>query len=143
MRQTSLITYQKLVDSGMLGPRRLEVWRALAEHGPMTGRELDKLLNNPSAHKRPSELCKMGVAKEKRRRICMVTGQEAIEWECTDDTPVPLKQRGTALKRPSVASMARALSEIRAVFHGHGEQQSDDVVAMLLWIDRKLIRVKP
>jgi len=141
-RETSLAAYQGMVDSGQLGKSQLRVWQALREYGPMTGAEIDKLLLGRGGrghfHKRLPELVRLGVAVEKRRRPCAVTGNEAIEWEATD-TP-PLTQKGSVLKRPSVSSIVRALGEIKMAFNQVSWEPSEDTRQLLLWIDRKVVK---
>lgn len=136
VRQTSLEAFKDIADSGNITKGQLKVWQTLRHYGPRTGAELDVMLDSPSAHKRLSELVRLGIAKEKRVRSCTVTGREVIEYEYID-TP-PLRQRGTAITRPSPAMLIDAISQIRLAYVG--KQMPASVEALVLWVDRKLVK---
>ena len=77
MRTTSLIAWQEAKLT--LGERQAQVLEHLAIHGPMTGKQLDHYIN-ADAHKRLSELNRMGKIVEVRKDICPVSGKTAIVW---------------------------------------------------------------
>jgi len=140
-RRSSAEAYEALVHSGELTRTQLKLWRALREHGPMTGNEADTMLRSASSHKRMSELVKKGVAQEVQRRPCKITGKENVEVKALDAMPIPLKNM--PLKRPSVASIVRALGEIRLVFNQVSWEMGQDTADLLLWIDKKIVKTPP
>ena len=81
MKLTSVETYAELLASGKLGQRQREVIKALRNHGPMTGQEINRELGNQNGHKRLSELATLGIVVEMAPRYCRVTGRKAIEWQ--------------------------------------------------------------
>ena len=92
VRPTSLAAYRELCSSGKLGSMQLKVYRELWLRGAMTGRELNDELETPNAHKRLSELERMGMVEmSEEPRRCAVTGRNAIAWRATTrTTPKPL-----------------------------------------------------
>jgi hypothetical protein len=76
--------FESITASGVLSARRLETYQGLYEHGPMTARELDKLLGRTGLWKRCSELESMGLVRAVETRECSVTGQAATVWDVTD-----------------------------------------------------------
>jgi hypothetical protein len=92
-RRTSLEAYRRAEADGILKGRRLEAYQALFHHGPMTAQELVRVAGKPGLWKRLSELREMGAAVELGERVCNVTGELAIEWDVTDQTPVPMPKK--------------------------------------------------
>jgi hypothetical protein len=92
---TSVAAWRELVASGGITRRRFEALEMLAIAGPMTGSELDRALNNPSAHKRLVELQDLGVVEITRERECSVTGRVCAEWCALDRMPTGEVKRTT------------------------------------------------
>lgn len=115
-KPTSLAAYEQIKASGLLSESRFKVYDALTQHGPMTGTELDNALENPSAHKRLSELEERGVVKAMRVRRCTVTGLEAAEWHVVEDA-LPVEPEGIVgpIPKLSVKDMAEALQALRVI----------------------------
>ncbi len=99
IRETSIISYNTIRDSGLLSKRRWEVYDVLYHHGPATGAELAMFYrkkygasspSNPNTLTRLGELRDMGVVTELGSRICSVTGQTVINWDVTSKLPKAL-----------------------------------------------------
>lgn len=87
VRRTSLEAYREIEARGLLPAARLRVLRLLAERGrPMTGTEVDTELGR-GAHKRLSELERLGCVAERGTIACPLTGRRAIAWEATGELP--------------------------------------------------------
>lgn len=104
-RETSIEAYYKAKELGVISGRRLEVYKILCEHGPMTAGEI--LGYNDSVHSgvyttRLSELKAMGAIKEVGKRPCNKTGFTAIVWEITGDMPVKPAKKPTRKERKEV-----------------------------------------
>lgn len=98
VRSTSLLIYEEIMASGLLTFQKALVYRQVFLHGPLTGREVTKMLAEPgetatSYHKRLSELRDLGVIKESPARICAVSGNLALTWEVTGALPVKRGRR--------------------------------------------------
>lgn len=86
MTSTSAEAWQHLRTR--LGARQREVIESLAapsrwpvpDHMGITGSELDQLEQSKDAHKRLSELERMGVAKVVTTRTCTISGRRAKAW---------------------------------------------------------------
>lgn len=86
--------FENIKASGVLSARRLETYQGLFEHGPMTARELDRLLGRTGLWKRCSELEAVGLVRAVETRPCSVTGQAATVWDVTDATaPKPVRKQ--------------------------------------------------
>jgi hypothetical protein len=101
VRDTSREAYEEIVRTGLLSGMRLEAYKAIYTHGPMTGRELDLYMYGVAGqgrdyHKRLSELAALGVVREVERRPCNVTGKQAYVY---DVIPGALPDRDTFKKR--------------------------------------------
>lgn len=94
-RDTSIETYCKIKDSGLLSKRRFEVYSLLYEWGPLTGSQIVKryhntykfLLHSGSIVTRISELRDRKVVKEVSIVVCPVTGNNVILWDVTGRLP--------------------------------------------------------
>lgn len=133
VRETSLTAYRTIVDNGLLSEKRLQVYRALAEHGPMTGSEVDRFLGgqqmDPAYSRRLSELRDAGVVREVRKRPCSITGNLAIEWEITDDLPRK-EDRTKPVDRPSASTLQEAIVAIERL----GSGAPPALVTLLPWL---------
>lgn len=101
--------YERIKASGMLPDARYAVYDLLFREGPLTQREIDQHLT-PDAHKRVSELVKHGVVVSVGTRTCTVSGQEAYQWDVTDQLPVPIPKA----KKEDLDGDAKAIAEIKA-----------------------------
>lgn len=79
-KATSIEAYMSILESGLLGKQCRTVAKALATSGPLSGREVDELLQSTSAHKRLSDLGKMGVAKVVSSYVDNVTKKRVERW---------------------------------------------------------------
>ena len=113
MRETSEQAFREIKASGELSRQRMAVFELLVKHGPLTGRELDRLQRaagetGADYHKRLSELKRLGYAKDVRKRPCRVTGKMAWEWVATfDGAPQATAQR------PSRADVKRFVEVVQ------------------------------
>lgn len=102
-RETSIETYNKIVNNGLISKKRMEVYKALYESGAMTSRELFALKGwDTNQSGRFTELQESGVIKEVGIRSCKVTGNTAVVWATTNNLPV---------ERPKGKSKAKKKSE--------------------------------
>ena len=101
MQYTSYKCFQEITKSGVLPQRREEVYKALAEFGPCTSKELETAMQalqrttRPfGAWKRLSELQAQGIIRSlDDLRPCRVTGKLSLVWEVVDAMPVPVADR--------------------------------------------------
>ena len=90
MRETSLAAYHSVMNDGIVARMQRAAYELLYNHGPLTGREIDRIKNDcPDFHKRLPELRDAGLAREVGTRICQVTGRVVIAWDVTSAMPVP------------------------------------------------------
>jgi transcription initiation factor IIE alpha subunit len=103
IRKTSIETYNKIVNNGMIPKKRMEVYKALYEYGSMTSSELFQLKGwKTNQSGRFTELQETGVIQEIGTRACKVTGNKAIVWCTTDNLPI---------SRPKVKTKAMKKTE--------------------------------
>lgn len=57
-------------------------------HG-FTAAEIEKEIGRTGAHRRLSEMAKMGLAKKIGKRVCKITGKQAAIWFADDSPPKP------------------------------------------------------
>lgn len=122
---TSIAAWRDLVASGALTRRRFEALETVAIYGPCTGSEVDRLLKNPSAHKRLVELQDLGLVEIVRERECTVTGRVCAEWRALDRMPTGEVKR----------TEKRARREL--------EQENAQLKARVAALERQLGRSKP
>jgi len=119
MKQTSINAYLDLLDENKIRGMQLQVLRALARHGPLTGRELDEQLKSVSAHKRLSELQARGAVEVGGERRCTESGKIVEFWQITGKVPRPVspKTPRTPTKLPlTVEKLKACLPLIRKVY---------------------------
>lgn len=107
-RSTSIESYNKIKDNGLLSKRRWQVYDILFKHGALTASELAikfRIMYESSAPNqlnigtRLGELRDCGVASEVRSAICSATGMLVALWDVTSKLPLmPPKQKMTACK---------------------------------------------
>ena len=141
MRDTSRQAYVDLLASHKIGDTQKTVLLTLIDSGPMTGAELNDALKSHSAHKRLSELERLGAIRAGNPRPCRVTGKEAISWEPTGTISVPEAKR-TAAMTPSRNQIKSALTELRRLVRearvsDPSYKVPDDLVEVGRWLARK------
>ncbi len=84
-RDTSLEAFKELRDSGKLKERCVQIYDALATHGPMTASEIASHIGLPrdSISPRIAELCDVGLVIDVAQRKCRITGRRCVVWEKT------------------------------------------------------------
>ena len=100
-RKTSVDTFNKIKQNGLLPRKRSEVYSILYEFGPMTGGEVAKkhqeLFNrrgvSESIRNRITELVKQGAVEELGERPCNITGNNSILFQTTDELPKKLENK--------------------------------------------------
>jgi len=78
VKPTSKLAFLEFVTDGRLVGQRQAVYDLLKASGPLTGRELDAMLSSVSAHKRLSELERLGAVAVDCRRTCTISGLSLI-----------------------------------------------------------------
>ena len=85
--ETSRKAYDRLVKSGKLGQRQLEVLEAVAKYGPGTASELRDRYHERTGNdleglwKRLPELRMKHAVTADDHRICGITGHDCMVWE--------------------------------------------------------------
>lgn len=99
IRQTSINAYLEIKEKGLLSKRRWQVYEVLYQHGPLTGREVNKILatargNNSSTFiGRLSELRDLGIVYECGEKFDSETNQTVLLWDVTDKLPIKLEKQ--------------------------------------------------
>jgi len=139
MRDTSIDAFHEMEE--VLSLMRLEAYNMLHDHGPLTGREMNARADNPSFHKRLSELEDMGVIYTPGKRVCTVTGLLVHEWLVTSGSPKKLIKQ--APPRPKAEQILVAVNFMRwlYVLASYRKKAVPDefvvVVRWLRWLSRK------
>ena len=107
MKATSRIAYYKFKDDGRLTKARFRVYEWLCHNGPATARMMDDAIND-SAHKRLSELERMGFVKVVKNVICPQTGHQVSYWD------VDMDAEPVDLPRPAKSNQAKRIQELEA-----------------------------
>jgi hypothetical protein len=93
IQDTSREIYSKIIASGILSKRRLQVYSEIRNQAG-TACEILKRLDLPSNQSgRFTELFQMGAIVEIEKRNCKVTGNRAIVWNVTNEMPTKLKKQ--------------------------------------------------
>lgn len=109
LSDTSLAAWRSINADGRLSRARLAVYNCIADSGPMTQNDIDRILG-PSAHKRVSELVDRRVVAAVGERLDPRTGETNTLWDVTSSLPVePIKP-----DVPVLVGDAKALAEIKA-----------------------------
>jgi hypothetical protein len=95
IQATSARAYREIAASPILSRMQREVYKALADLGASTAREIGQH-TSPGADRditsRLSELCRMGAVSRMEERRCTVSGRLALVWVVTGEHPIPLKK---------------------------------------------------
>lgn len=91
-KPTSIETYHRIKDEGLLSKLRFFVYNIIYMHGPITISQMIRLAakdvtNTGSFTGRMSELERMGLIGQHHIGPCPVTGREVIFWVTTDCLP--------------------------------------------------------
>lgn len=84
METNSLKAFQEIKDSGLLGKRQLEVYRAILENPNKTDRELSEILGEEdSNYERPRrrDLVRLGLVEKSGDRLCSISHKTASIWK--------------------------------------------------------------
>ena len=102
MRKTSIDTYYKILNNGMLSKRRQEVYEEIYKNGPASiadvrqrFRSFNPEMSDSSVSTRFSELERLGVIEEVGKKKDERTGNECTLWDITNNLPVKLKKGQT------------------------------------------------
>jgi len=106
VRDTSLAAYREIESKGLLSRSRWAVYRWLYTNGPATAREVERGLDNISAHKRLPELRDLKVVAETGERPCQVTGMTSILWDVTSNLPTGTVSRTKKTRSELVKEIA-------------------------------------
>lgn len=112
MTNTSAKAYREEKESGRLNEWEYRVWNQLATYGPATGEQLDRSLNNPSAHKRLSALAGLGYAEHCGTTRSETTGKIVHKWRITAQGQLPLIEP----PKPTRKQLFAELSAYRAKY---------------------------
>lgn len=80
MRKTSVKAYHKVMESGVLTEREMDIYAVLCIEGPHTAMELANWHPIPGAWKRMANMRRKGLIRELKTRKCRITGHSVIEW---------------------------------------------------------------
>ena len=100
MKQTSIDSYLKLVESGELTNKQAEAYNYIRLNGPCTGRDIPN-----EGWKRVSELSRKGVIEDVGVRYCGTTRREATLWQVCPKKP-ETKENGRPRNTLKSAAMA-------------------------------------
>ena len=83
VRLTSVLTYNDIVDEGLVGDRQQMVYEAFRKYSGSSDSEITRLLgfsDNNAVRPRRCELVDMGLIYEGEKRKCSVTGRLVMTW---------------------------------------------------------------
>jgi hypothetical protein len=125
-RDTSKESWERLVESGLLGPKHKAIYISVALNPGLTANEHVRLMRekgrikgdfDSNTHSRFTELRDMGCIREVERRKCTTSGRPAVTWEVTGRFPDPdWRQRSKGKGRRPVEDEVLDLRErVRAL----------------------------
>ena len=119
MRQTSIHTYNEIVNDGTLTKEQKEVLMIFAEHKRLTGRQLDKAYGHNDGHKRIIELARTGHITLVGKIRDEETGRPANLYEYTGQQGLlpmlKLKRKSRAQLEAEVIVLTAAVERLRAL----------------------------
>jgi hypothetical protein len=99
-KETSVEAYRIITEYGLLSSLRMEVYKIIFNHGPLSAQEAwhlakedpKSLIKNrrDGITQRFSELERLGVIKNSGKGICSVSGRMVIKWVVTGHRPLKL-----------------------------------------------------
>lgn len=102
VRETSVISYNTIRDSGLLSKRRWEVYDILYQHGPLTAHEIVAIArrtypnaNQTSFNARLSELETIDCVRRVGKKTNPTSGIENYLWDVTEKLPKKLTKPKT------------------------------------------------
>ena len=113
MKQTSIETYRQIEEDGTINREQKAVLICFAEHGQLTGRQLDEIMVNPDGHKRISELS--GYLVNLRTIKDEKTGRPAILWGFQ---PQGQLFKTAEPKKQSRAQLLARIAELESMIYG-------------------------
>lgn len=99
VRDTSVVAFCEVMESGHVSRRRREVYESLYENGPCTAQELFRCMArkrasaNSNVVTRLGELREQGLVEELGSKVCDVTGKSVILWDVTSKLPKKLVKK--------------------------------------------------
>lgn len=116
-RSTTIEAYRKAEDSGLLSKLRLRVFKIVCDHGPATANELRAYFPSSSNSgvymTRLSELERMSLVMIVDKRPCKITGNNALVWGITNNSPIKLPIRKT--KKDKIKNVITDLVSIQNI----------------------------
>jgi len=144
VRKTSLISWQRIKDTGYITGQRELVAKLLYDSGPLTGTEVDEKLKypgetSPGYHKRLSELQDMGAIESLGYCICPIQGTLVIRWDISGKVPTKLEKTKSTSATPKDFDVAfNELREIRQLLlTEHGIPYSYALLRVLTQLQKK------
>ena len=109
IQETSLEAYHMVMESGYLGRKQEEVYKALYEHPYSTDKELSYYTGIPInvVVPRRNELMKMDVLEECGKRECKVTKYNAHVWKISDSPDVEKMKKKKTEKTMCITCMGQ------------------------------------
>ncbi len=113
MRETSIETYKKIRDDGLLSKLRFEVYKYIYENGPCTAKQITLALRksitgaDSSYHARLSELRDRGVIEEVGYAELPQSKHKVILWNTTNKLPAKIKPVKKTVMREDVLDVLR------------------------------------
>jgi hypothetical protein len=103
-RKTSIATFIKIKEEGLLSDLRFKVYEIIYKNQPITISQMIReasrsVTNTGSFTGRISELKKMDMIYEHHEGPCPVTGRNVIFWATTDSLPKKLEKEPTRTER--------------------------------------------
>jgi len=140
-RKTSIDAYYAALESGLLSRRRQEAYDVTFRRGPLTAMEAARLIPGALDHSispRFAELRDMKVMEEIQVRPCMITGENVIEWDTTDNLPIKLEKDSSVMTRNQLMWQNRELKELLEDVIGFAEKKgmkrlASRIVERLAW----------
>lgn len=131
VRSTSINTYHRIVDEGLLSQRRLQVYEILFHNGPLTGSQVARLVKSKygswsqseTIRNRLTELRDMKCVIELGEVKCPTNGNTVILWDVTDSLPVKLDLK----KKPTRKQLEKRLEMAENFFHEANEIFKDNI----------------
>jgi|TARA_R110000744_G_scaffold242875_1_gene359927 hypothetical protein len=125
-RKTSIETFNKIKQEGLLSKRRLEVYEALYTSAPCTSSEAIRNAKTTfgvfGVSSRFTELRDLGVIYEKGEKQCTITGRNVIEWDLTDKLPVSFKNKNKTKKQ----RINDAINSLRELYKNKDNSTNED-----------------
>lgn len=136
-RTTSIVAYHTIKDSRLLNEKQWRVYHHLFHEGPLTGSELDDVLETADAHKRVSELERAGVVRDVGHKVNERTGMKNVLWDVTVNLPV----KRTAARMPAKPSREETsvgVGQLRHLATASGQPLPAEAERLLEYVEARL-----